>query len=344
MNESPLARLLERTELSAEETEGLVELLTVPSTPDSLRAAVLMALEARGSTARELAEFALALRRRARSFPLPRGCAPIDLCGTGGAPRATFNVSTVSAFVVAAAGTPVAKHGNRSARNPSGSSDLLAALGLPVLTSRDYPEESLRRSGLAFLHAPLFHPATRAVAPVRAALGIPTIFNRIGPLTNPLPLAGQMVGTPSRAAARLVAGALGRLGVPRRLVVTSVDGADEWSPKAATLAFRSAGTKVTHSTIDGPSHLDPEDRKGEWGPLAPTAAAEETERLLAGGPGARRGAVLLTSGAALWMAGASPTLARGVETARDALDGGGAESKLGELRKLAAERAWRDAE
>ena len=275
------------------------------------------------------------LRRRARPFRVSRSDRAVDLCGSGGARRPSFNVSTVSALVVAAAGTPVVKHGNRSSRGQCGSSDLLTALGLPIESSVPFARASYARFHIAFLHAPLFHPATRAVVAARRVLGIPTIFNRLGPLSNPAGVSVQVVGVPDLDTATRVAGALRRLGVRRGLAMTSEEGCDEFSPRRRTQAVRWDPRALHRLTVDPRAYLEPDERRGDWGPLPPAEAALETERILAGGGGARRGAVLLTSGAVLWVAGRAPTLGRGVGRAREALDGGGAETLLTNLRRLA---------
>ena len=335
MTVGPLARVLEDRPLRPAEATSLFDALLDPAATDADRAALLVGVAARPRTPAELAAFAQEMRRRARKFPVPSADGAVDLCGSGGARRPSFNVSTVSAFVVAAAGTPVVKHGNRSASGRCGSSDLLEALGLPVTRSVGFARASYRRHRLAFLHAPLFHPAAHAVAPVRKRLGIPTIFNRLGPLTNPARVPYQVVGVPDRAAAEDVASALERLGVRRALSMTSAEGCDEFSPRALTTAVvRSAGRRRV-VRVDPYRHLLASERRGSWDALDPPAAAEEAERILAGGDGARRGSVLLTSAAALWVADRVPTLAAGVDRAREALDSGRAEELLRSLRDLA---------
>jgi anthranilate phosphoribosyltransferase len=329
-----LARLLDPAPLGSPEAGAVFTRLLDPDAPETERAALLVALAARPVSDRELALFAGEMRRRARPFEVPRTDRPIDLCGSGGARTPSFNVSTVSAFVVAAAGTPVVKHGNRSARGICGSSDLLEALGLPVVRSLEFSRVSYRRHRLAFLHAPLYHPETAAVAPVRRVLGIPTIFNRLGPLSNPARVPHQVVGAPDLATAEIFSRVLGRLGVGRGMAMTSADGCDEFSPRARTTAFVWQGRTVRRRTFAPERWLDPEDRHGSFAPLAPDAAAQETERILAGGGGARRGAILLTSAAALWTAGAAPSFARGIRAAEQALDDGGAARRLREMQTL----------
>jgi anthranilate phosphoribosyltransferase len=332
-----LARLLDRTALSADEARTTFDALLAPSATDGERAAILVALAARELSAEELAGFALEMRRRARPFPVPASDRPVDLCGSGGAPRPSYNVSTVSAFVVAAAGAPVVKHGNRSARGLCGSSDLLEALGLPVTRDPGFARATYRKFRLAFLHAPLFHPATRAVAEARRLVGIPTLFNQLGPLSNPARVPFQVVGVPSLASAERAAYALERLGVERGLAMTSQEGCDEFSPRGTTTAVVWQERRPRRVEIHPERYLPAEDRRGDWTSIPPDAAADEARRVLAGGGGARRGSVLLTSGAALWVAGKSPSLAHGVERAREVLDDGRAEDLFRAMLELAAD-------
>jgi anthranilate phosphoribosyltransferase len=330
-----LRRLLDRRPLTDREARRFFDELLRPESSDLERAATLVALAARELSARELASFAAEMRRRARPFPVPAGDRPIDLCGSGGAPRPSFNVSTVSAFVVAAAGVPVVKHGNRSASGLCGSSDLLEALGLPVTTSVEFPSATYRARRLAFLHAPLFHPATQAVVSARRALGIPTVFNRLGPLSNPAAVPYQLAGAASPELARTFAEALRRLGVRRGASMASTDGCDEFSPRATTMVRTWRGARSTERRLRPEAYLEPVERRGPWTALPPREAAVEADRILRGGGGARRGSVLLTSGTALWLAGAAGSVADGVVRARTVLDAGAAAELLDELRGLA---------
>lgn len=334
-NGGSLVRLLEPRRLSEHEAAAVFDRLLADGTADVERAAILVALAARPLDASELAAFAAEMRRRATPFEVPPGDEPIDLCGSGGAPRPSFNVSTVSAFVVAACGVPVIKHGNRSATGLCGSSDLLEALGLPVTSSTAFARAAYRSLRLTFLHAPLYHPAAKAVAPVRRALGIPTIFNRLGPLCNPAAVRYQVAGAPTPAIARTFAEVLARLGVRRGVAMASEDGCDEFSPRARTTAYVWTGRRRRAVTVRPTVHLARPERAGDWSPLPPPEAAAETRRLLGGGPGARRGAVLLTSATALWTVGRARTLGNGLIAARDALDSGRAAQLLSRLEELA---------
>ena len=329
-----LARLLAPRPLSAAEARATFAALLDPTTSDPERAAVLVALEARARYPEELAHFATEMRRRARPFAVPRQDGAVDLCGTGGAPQPSYNVSTVAAVVVAAAGRAVVKHGNRSARGICGSSDLLEALGLPVQTSVAFARATYRKYRIAFLHAPLYHPETAAVGPVRRLLRIPTIFNRLGPLSNPARVPHQVVGAPDAATAETFSSVLVRLGVVRGITMSSTDGSDEFSPRARTIAYVWDGRRKRRLSIDPNRWLPADDRRGGWGPLPAAEAAEEAHRLLAGGGGARRGSVLLTAGAALWTTGTAPTFPTGIERAQEALDDGRAAALLGALQAI----------
>jgi anthranilate phosphoribosyltransferase len=336
MTESLLSRLIDPKPLGPVEARATLDALVSPDSGDPERAALLVGLAVRKVSIDELALFAREIGRRAVRFPYPRSHGPVDLCGSGGARTPSYNVSTVSAFVVAAAGAPVIKHGNRSARGPCGSSDLLEALGLPVTTSLPFARATYRAVHLAFLHAPLYHPATRSVAAARKAVRIPTIFNQLGPLSNPANVPFQVVGVPDVRAAERSARVLGLLGRRRAMAVSSAEGCDEFSPAGTTLGLLSSGGRIYERTFEARAFLPREDRLGEWGPLPPSEAAEEALRVLAGGGGARRGSVLLTAGAALWVAGRVRTVSDGVEAARRALDSGRAEATLDRLREIAA--------
>jgi anthranilate phosphoribosyltransferase len=333
-----LRRLLEPEPLGPREVRRIFAVLVAPATDEGDRAALLVALSAHHRGPAELAAFARELRHRATPFLVPRRDRAVDLCGSGGASRPSFNVSTVAALVARAAGARVVKHGNRS-RRVCGSSDLLEALGLPVATSVTFPGASYRKYGIAFLHAPLFHPATAAVAASRQRIGIPTIFNRLGPLCNPARPRFQVSGAADAESAGEVATVLRAMGVERGMTMASEDGCDEFSPRAPTHVVEWTGTKVRRHRIRPELYLPPEDRRGPWGALPPSAARDEAERILAGGGGARRGSVLLSAGSALAVTGISRDLTTGVRAASQALDDGSAERLLDGLRSLAASHA-----
>jgi anthranilate phosphoribosyltransferase len=336
-----MGELLKRQDLSEALATEAARALFSGELSDAQAAAILTGLAVKGESLEELRGFAQAMRESARPFPWKAPSA-IDLCGTGGAPRPSFNISTVSAFVVAAGGLAVIKHGNVSARGPCGSSDLLTALGLPIQTSRAYSEESFRRENIAFLHAPLYHPLMKRLAPVRRALGFRTIFNQLGPLSNPARPPRQVVGAFSAEYASRAPSVLRRLGCERVLAFHSEDDADEPSPQARTWMRWEDATGTHEGWLEPARYLEPEEQRGGWDPLPPREAAYVAERVLAGDPGAIRGAVLLTAGLAFWVGGDQPTIEEGVKKARRLIDGGRAQEKLDALRGLARERSWEE--
>ena len=339
-----LERLVAHKDLGAEGAEEVAQALIEGSLPPELVGALLTALAAKGESPEELFGFARALRARARHFPGPSGAGAVDLCGTGGARTPSFNVSTVSSFVLSAAGVPVAKHGNFSSRGMCGSTDLLDALGLPVSTSVPFAEACWRDEQLCFLHAPLYHTATKGVAPIRRSLGIRTIFNQLGPLTNPAGVRVQLVGSGSEAYARLAVAVLRKLKVERVLAVHSSGGMDEFSSQDPTWSLRSPGKGVNdlaEETFDPKRLLPPSEREGDLSPRMPAEAARLAEEVLQGkGDGAVRGSVLLTAGAVLWLTGKVEDLGAGVSRARRHLEDGSARDKLERLRALARSGPW----
>jgi anthranilate phosphoribosyltransferase len=326
--------------LRPEDAESLAEALTENKLSFPAGAEILTLLARRGESEEELYAFAKHLRQRAVPFAAPGSGSALDLCGSGGAALRTFNVSTVSAFVVAASGLRVAKHGNSSARGPCGSSDLLEALGLPVKGSRAFAEETFRQEGLAFLHAPLYHPVLAAVGPLRRSLGIRTIFNLLGPLLNPAGVRAQVVGCFDEGYAERVSHVLPRLDVESLIAISGAGGADELSPYGESAGFRVFSSRTEPIHIQADSLLLPEERQGDWLALPPAESARAARELLEGAAGARRGAVLLTAGSALWVAGEVSDLPAGVRRAREVLDSGAALTKLQALQEIAKAGSW----
>jgi anthranilate phosphoribosyltransferase len=305
------------------------EIMDGKATPVGI-AALLVALRTRGETVDEIVAAARALRDRAVTLPCPDPRA-IDTCGTGGDAAGTFNVSTAAAFVVAGAGVPVAKHGNRAASSRSGSIDVLEALGVRVDLSVEESARVLAEVGIAPFFARRAHPAMRFVAPVRQELGIRTLMNCLGPLLNPVGVRFQLVGVYSGELVEPLARALGELGSERALVVHGSDGLDELTttgPSQAALLERGGVRRLS---------VDP---AGLGLPLAAPASlrggdAEENAGIvrgvLDGDPGARRDIVVLNAAAALWVAGAASGLEEGLDLARRSIDSGAARERLERL-------------
>jgi anthranilate phosphoribosyltransferase len=298
---------------------------------------LLMALRVRGERADELTGFVRALRSRAVAVTAPAGT--IDICGTGGDIHSTFNVSTAASLVVAAAGVPIAKAGNRAVSSTSGSSDVMAALGLTVEQSADEAEASLRAEGYAYLHAPAFHPGMRHAGPVRMELGVRTAFNLIGPIANPARPRRQLMGVPDENAAQKAAATLQALGSERAFVVTG-DRIDELPLDDSGVILDVSPGGVVRRTVTAADHglaaAPTDDLRGGDA----TLNAAIIESILDGRErGPRRDVVALNAGAALHVAGVATDLGDGVARAGEAIDSGAAAALLGRLRARAQARA-----
>ena len=304
------------------------EVMDGDATPSQL-AALLVALRMRGETVDELAGFAAAMRERVLRVEAPDGT--IDVVGTGGDGSNTFNISTTSALVVAAAGVPVAKHGNRAITSRSGAADVLDALGVRIDHDAVSAAADLRVFGFAFLFAPAFHPAMRHAGPTRREIGVRTAFNLLGPLTNPAGATRALIGVGDAAAAPKVAEVARRLGTDRTLVVLGA-GVDELPLDGSGVIRDVTPDGVRESTVD-PAAFGL--RAAPTSELRGGSAAENaalTEAVLAGGPGPRRDVVLLNAGAAFVAAGRVAALSEGVELAAATIDSGAAGSLLERLR------------
>jgi anthranilate phosphoribosyltransferase len=299
-------------------------------------AALLMGLRAKGETAEEVAGAAAALRSAMVRLPRPVDDAAVDTCGTGGGRVGTLNISTAAAFVVAGAGVPVAKHGNRSFTSRSGSADVLEALGIEISLPPEEAARVLDAAGIVFLFAPTYHPAMRHVGPVRRELGVPTIMNLLGPLVNPAGVSRQVIGVADRARAPLVAEALAALGARHALVLHADVGMDEISPCGRTGVWEVREGRVSEWEIDPAAHgLGHQDLTALAGG-EPDDNARGIRALLAGeGAPAVRCAVLLNAAAALYVSGRQWTFDEAVERATRSLDGGAAGAAMERLRRAA---------
>jgi anthranilate phosphoribosyltransferase len=293
-------------------------------------AALLVALRTKGETVDEIVAAARALRARAETAP---GVDPraIDTCGTGGDGAGTFNVSTAAAFVVAGAGVPVAKHGNRAASSRAGSFDVLEALGVQADLPIPRAAGILREIGVAFFYARRAHPAMRHVAPVREELGIRTLMNCVGPLCNPTGVRRQLVGVYAPGLVEPLAEALAALGAEAALVVHGEDGLDEITTTAPTRAARIRDGRIEALRLDpaalGIARARPADLLG--GDAADNARIVQS--VLEGAPGPALDLVLVNAAAALWVAGAATDWAEGLSLARHSVASGAARGKLAAL-------------
>jgi anthranilate phosphoribosyltransferase len=331
--EPMLGRLAAGEDLSMDEMATAIEAVMAGHLSDGEAGILLMALRAKGETAQELAGAARALRNHMTPIRSHR-TGLIDTCGTGGDGSGTFNISTAAALVVAAAGVPVAKHGNRGITSKTGSADALAALGVNVQASVARVEQCLDELGICFCFAPLLHPSMKRVGEVRKKLGVPTIFNFLGPLSNPAGAPFQVVGTGAAELRPLLAEALSLLGTTRSLVVQGEDGLDE-----VTL---NGPTRVTEASSGGPRNFTwtPADFGLAPGTLellavgGPDESAAMIGQVLAGTSGPPREIVILNAAAALWTAGAADTPAASARVAADAIDSGAARELLRRLVEL----------
>jgi anthranilate phosphoribosyltransferase len=293
-------------------------------------AGFLIALRTKGETVQELAGLARVMRELAAPVVLERGDL-LDTAGTGGG-RSSFNVSTTAALIAAGSGCAVAKHGNRSATSRSGSADLLEALGARIDLAPEHVADCIREAGFGFMFAPTHHQATRYVIPVRRELAVRTIFNMLGPLTNPAGARRQLIGVSDPGFLETMAGALALLGVDRALVVSAEDGLDEVSASAPTHVVEVNGQEISSYV------LTPEQAGLGGGVEAPAGGtpaenAALTEAILrvdggSGGPVAGEDVALINAGAAIYVAGATDTIAEGVQAARAALEDGRAAEAL----------------
>ena len=328
-----LGRLLVREDLARDEVAELFGRMMDGELETPEIAALLVALAAKGETADEIAGAALAMRARAVRVAHGRGDA-IDTCGTGGDGRGTFNVSTAAALVAAAAGVPVAKHGNRAISSRSGSADLLAELGVPLEPGPELAGRQLDAIGIAFLFAPAHHPATRAAAPVRRALGVRTLFNLLGPLTNPAGARRQLLGVYARDRVEPVARVLATLGCDHAWVVHGDDGLDEITTTATTFVAEVRGESVRTFVLDPAEHGVERARPEQLVGGSVNENREMLLRLFRGTPGPLAGIVALNAGAAIHLGGRADSIAEGVGRAREVLASGAALAKLEELKSF----------
>ena len=330
-----LAKVGNGERLTLDEAERAFGIMTAGDATPAQMGAFLMGLKVRGETAEELAGGARVLRAKVQAVKAPPGA--IDIVGTGGDHHGTYNVSSCSAFVVAGAGVPVAKHGNRAFTSRSGSADVLAALGIGLELPIETLEKALREANVCFLMAPRHHGAMRNVAGPRVELAPSrTIFNLLGPMSNPALVKRQLVGVFDRRWVRPVAEALGQVGLERALVVNGQDGMDELTTTTKSWAALLDGGKVTELEIA------PEDiglKRAAIADLKGGDAAHNAEAIkavLRGEKNAFRDIVVLNSAAALWVSGNARDLQEGAALAIDSIDSGKAARALATLQRICA--------
>lgn len=326
-----IAKVAEGENLTEEEAKRAMDIMLSGDATQAQIAAFLALERVKGETLDELAGFAAVLRDKAETIS-PKVDNYIDLVGTGGDRTFTFNVSTTSAFVVAAAGLPVAKHGNRSISSKSGAGDVLEALGVNIMAAPKKVEECVENVGIGFMFAQLFNKSMRYVGQARSEMGIRTVFNILGPLANPSRAKNMVVGVYSPALTEKVATAMSRLGVERAYVVSGEDNMDEITLTGTTTVSEIRDGAVTTFTIIpeqfGMKRVSLEELHGGSG----EENAKITRTILDGTErGAKRDIVLLNAGATLYVGGVAESMEAGVKLAAEAIDSGAAAQKLKEL-------------
>ena len=328
-----LRKVLEGKALSEDEAYRLMQAVMAGALTPAQTAGMLVGLKVRGEREEEIAGFARAMREAATPVPLD-GLEVLDVVGTGGDGKGTLNISTATAFVVAGAGQPVAKHGNRNLSSKSGAADALGQMGVNVMVGPQVVEKALEEAGIGFMMAPMHHPAIAHVMPTRAELGTRTIFNILGPLTNPAGVKRQLTGAFAREMIRPMAETLAALGSERAWLVHGSDGTDELSI---------AGVSWVAALEDGAIRefeLHPEEAGLPTHPFeailggSPEENGRAFRALLGGAPGAYRDAVLLNAAAALVVAGKVKTLPEGTEMASESIDSGAAKRAIEALARV----------
>jgi anthranilate phosphoribosyltransferase len=327
-------KVIARKGLNREEAREAMESILSGEVSTPLIAGFLAAYAVLGDGVDELTGFAEAMRAHVTPVAAPAGVDVLDTCGTGGDGLATFNISTAVAFVVAGAGVTVAKHGNRAFSSRSGSADVLEALGVKVDLNPEQMSRSLAEAGIAFLFAPNVHPAMKHAAEARRALKMRTVFNLLGPLSNPAGAKFQLIGAPNFEAARVLAQALSLLGTTRSLVVHGEDGLDEISTTARTMMYEIQGSSVTRRAIKAEDFGLPTGSLEDLRADSAEESAAAIRDILAAHPSAKMDIVLANAAAALYAAGRAASLKEGTAIAFDAIASGRAQEKLEALQRV----------
>jgi len=336
MIKEAIGKLIEAHDLTETEMVSVMEEIMTGSADAAQIGAFLTALRIKGETVAEITGAARVMREKSTKIETPgiEKADIVDTCGTGGDGSMTFNISTASAFVTAAAGVTVAKHGNRSVSSKCGSADVLRSLGVNVKASIKCVEQCIQEAGIGFLFAPLLHGAMKYAAPVRQALGIRTIFNILGPLTNPAGARCQLIGVYDPVLTDLLALVLNNLGTKHAFIVRGEDGLDE-----ITLTTETRVTELKDGSVKT-YHITPEDfgfDRCAPGDLTGGESAENAEIILKifnGEKGPKRDIVLLNSAAAICAAGKVGSIAEGIAVAHGAIDSGEALDKLEQLKSI----------
>jgi anthranilate phosphoribosyltransferase len=334
--------VVEGGELTADDAAAAMDQIMSGAVTPAQVGALVTALRMRGETVDEIAGFAAAMRRHALRVAVDLDDSPVvDTCGTGGDASGTFNISTTAAFVIAGVGVRVAKHGNRSITSKCGSADLLEGLGVAIELTPDQVARCVDEAGIGFMYAPAFHPAMRFVGPTRREIGIRTVFNVLGPLTNPAGARHQLIGVGHPDIAEKLANALARLGSEHAVLVHAEEGLDELGlsgPSRVTEYDARADSVRTYLIAPSEFGLAEAPRGAlAGGDLAKNVSI--TTAILSGDDGPRRDAVLLNAGAGIYAANVADSIAEGIAMAREAIDSGRALERLKRLVDLSTRLA-----
>lgn len=334
-----LNKLVDRTHLTSKEAGFLLEEIINGQLNPSQVAAFLIGLRTKGETVEEITGLIQTMRKHMLTIKAPKGT--IDIVGTGGDGSGSFNISTAASFVVAGAGVPVAKHGNRAASSKCGSADVLEALGVNIQLTPEQAEKVLKRVGMVFLFAPLYHPAMKHIAPIRKELGVRTVFNFLGPFLNPANVKRALIGVPNKVIAKKLAQVAAKIGYDNTMLVSSSDGMDEISTLAKSHAFIVQKKNVQAKTIRPIAKKSREAGSGSarkatkndvlGGDVLSNVAIIQT--ILQGEKGPKRDIVVLNSAYALVVAGKAKDVREGLRMAERSIDGGSAKQILENLRK-----------
>lgn len=326
-----LEKLYTKKDLTSKEIQTLLTSCIKGDLSEIQLAAFLMGLRIKGETVEEISGLIHGMRKHMIAFPKFEDA--IDTCGTGGDDAGTFNISTIVALVVAGAGVPVVKHGNKAASSQCGSADVLSELGVEVMLEQKDAKKVFEKVGMVFLFAPLYHPAMKHIAPVRKALGTRTVFNFLGPFLNPAKVKRQLIGVPNKEIAKKLASVAAQLGYEHLMIVTSSSGLDEIDINETTEIFEIKGNKINRLTVD-PKKLGFKNISS--GALKGGSAQENAQivqAVLSGEKGAKRDIVILNSTYALMVSGKVTSVEEGIELATNAIDSGAAKRVLENLIK-----------
>lgn len=325
-----LNKLIDGNNLPQKEASFLLEGIIARQLTPAQSAAVLIAFRTKGETVDEILGFIKTMRKHMIKIDAPNA---LDIVGTGGDGIGTFNISTASSFVVAGAGIPVAKHGNRAASSICGSADVLEVLGVNINLTSEQAEKVFKKAGMVFLFAPLYHPAMKQIAPIRKELGVRTIFNSIGPFLNPALTKRQLLGVPNEKIAQKLAEVAAKLNYTHLMLVTSKDGMDEITVTSETKVFEVKGNNLASYTISPQQFGIKQATKNDLMGKNPSENASIIQNILKGKKGPQRDIVILNSAAAFYLSGKVKNIKQGISFAEKSIDSGAALKVLENLIK-----------